>query len=152
MNDGRKWRCWAYVRVTGRILPSGMAAQMAALMDAAERMCLDVVGQSQEHSSGKTLDRMGLKEALRAVRLGYANAIYTYNVLQLSTDKLVLLRVLEILQDHHAVLICAGEDAYTALRGIGISQRLYQRSFCTGLGLPWLGNDKNTETNKNDSK
>ena len=152
MNDGRKWRCWAYVRVTGRILPSGMAAQMAALMDAAERMGLDVVGQSQEHSSGKTLDRMGLKEALRAVRRQYANAILVHDVRRLSEDKAALLRILEILQDNNAVLLCIAEDAYTALRGMGLSQQLYQRSFCTGLGLPWLSKDENTETNKNDSK
>lgn len=152
MSEGIKWRCWAYVRITGRILPSGLAARMVALMDAAERMGLEVVGQSQENSSGQSLRRIGLQEALRAVRLGYANAIITYNVLQLSVDSLVLLRVLEIMQDNHAVLICTNEDACTRLHSMGLAQQLYQRSFSLGLGLPWLKNNKNMEKDNNDSK
>ena len=150
MNDGRKWRCWAYVRAYGRVLPSNLAARMAALMVAAERMGLEIVGQSQEMSSGKEIKRIGLFEALRAIRCGYANAIFTYNVLHLSEDRFVLLRVLEIIQDHHAVLICASEDTYTRLHEMGLSQELYQRSFSLGLGLPWQEAMTGGESSAND--
>ena len=146
--------CWVRKPQAGSAssVPSGMAARMATLMDAAERMGLDIVGQSQEMSSGQTLKRMGLREALRALRLGYANAVITYNVLQLSVDKLVLLQVLEIIQNNHAVLICTAEDACTHLHEMGLSQELYQRAFSLELDLPWLSDNKSMEKNGNDSK
>ena len=94
-------------------------------------------------SSGRTLDRMGLKEALRAVRIGHANAVLVRDVSQISGDKHTLLRVMETLQDHGAILLCTKEDTYASLRAKGISQQLYQRSFCMGLGLPWLEKNRN---------
>lgn len=144
-------KAWAYARDFGAS-PAVLICQMTKLLGEAERQGIQTVGASQDMSSGKTLDRMGLKEALRAVRRQYANAILVHDVCRLSEDKATLLRILEILQDNNAVLLCIAEDAYTALRGMGLSQQLYQRSFCTGLGLPWLSKDENTETNKNDSK
>ncbi len=144
-------KAWAYARNFG-VSPAVLICQMAELLGEAERRGIQTVGASQDMSSGKTLDRMGLKEALRAVRRQYANAILVHDVRRLSEDRTVLLRILEILQDNNAVLLCIAEDAYTALRGMGLFQQLYQRSFCTGLGLPWLSKDENTETNKNDSK
>lgn len=151
MSEKGHWRCWAYVRGYG-IGPSALIRQMSMILAMAERKGLMIVGQSQEISSGKTLRRMGLQEALRAVRLGYANAILTHSVFHLSVDRTVLLRVLEIMQDHHAVLICTAEDTYTCLYNIGLSQQLHQRSLNLTLGLPWPNNDKNMEKDNNDSK
>lgn len=136
-------RAWAYAR--DHAVPSAvLICQMAKLLGEAEQRGIPVVGTSQDMSSGRTLDRMGLREALRAVRRQYANAVLVHDIRRLSEDRTVLLRILEVLQDGSAVLICTAEDAYTALRGMGFSQQLYQRSFSTGLGLPWLekGSDR----------
>lgn len=138
MQQRNEIKAWAYARDFG-ISPAVLICRMTELLGEAERRGIQTVGVSQDMSSGKTLDRMGLKEALRAVRRQYANAILVHDASRLSEDKVTLLRILEIMQDHHAVLICTAEDAYTALRGIGLSQQLYQRSFSTGMGLPWLG-------------
>ena len=130
-------KAWAYARDFG-VSPAVLICQMTELLGEAERRGIQTVGASQDMSSGKTLDRMGLKEALRAVRRQYANAILVHDVRRLSEDKATLLRILEILQDNNAVLLCTAEDAYTALHSMGISQQLYQRSFSTGMELPWL--------------
>ena len=151
VSENHTCRCWVYVRGYG-IGPSALIRQMSTLLDTAEQRGFTVVGQSQEISSGTTLRRIGLQEALRAVRLGYANAILTHSVFHLSVDRTVLLRVLEIMQDHHAVLICTAEDTYTCLYNIGLSPQLYQRSLNLTLGLPWPNNDRNMEKDNNDSK
>ena len=137
VSENHTCRCWVYVRGYGIGL-SALIRQTSTLLDTAERRGFTVVGQSQEISSGRTLRRMGLQEALRAVRLGYANAILTHSVFHLSVDRTVLLRVLEIMQDHHAVLICTTEDTYTCLCNVGLSQQLYQKSVALGLDVPWI--------------
>lgn len=141
MSEKGHWRCWAYVRGYG-IGPSALIRQMSMILAMAECKGLMIVGQSQEISSGKTLRRMGLQEALRAVRLEYANVILTHSVFHLSVDPSVLLRILELLQDHHAVLICIAEDTYTRLCNIGLSQQLHQRAHTMGLGVPWIEKEK----------
>lgn len=151
MSENRKCRCWVYVRGYG-IGPSALIRQMSTLLNTAEQGGFTVVGQSQEISSGRTFRRMGLQEALRAVRLGYANAILAHSVFHLSVDQTILLRILEIMQNHHAVLICTSEDTYTCLYNIGLTQQLYQRSLNLKLELPWLGSDANTEMIHDDSK
>ncbi len=135
-------RAWAYAREDST-LPGILICQMAELLGDAERQGIQTAGASQDMSSGKTLDRMGLKEALRAVRTGHANAVLVKDVSRISGDKHTLLCVMETLQDHGAVLLCIKEDAYTSLRAKGVSQQIYQRSFCMGLGLPWLEKSRN---------
>lgn len=130
-------RAWAYARDFA-VSPAVLICQMAKLLGEAEQRGIPVVGTSQDMSSGRTLDCMGLKEALRAVRRQYANAVLVHDIRRLSENRAVLLRILKVLQDNSAILICTAEDAYAALRGMGLSQQLYQRSFCAGLGLPWL--------------
>ena len=140
MIEGGKYKCSAYVR--GRdTAPLNLIRRMEALLNTDEQMGLTVVGQSQEVSSGRTLHRVGLTEALRTIRLGHANAILVSDVLQLSDDKAVLLRILELMQDRYAVLICTNEDAYMHLHTMGLSQQLYQRSFALKLGVPWAITD-----------
>ncbi len=136
MNPKNEVKAWAYVR-DFCVPPSTLICQMTQLLNDAEQQGIPVVGMSQDHSSGKTFDRIGLKSALHAICTGYANTIFTHDVCRLSEDGHTLLRIMEVLQDNSAVLICSSEDAYTSLREKGISPRLYQRAMAMGLRLPW---------------
>lgn len=133
---------WAYAR-DDSTSHGILICQMVELLGDAERRGIQTAGASQDMSSGKTLDRMGLKEALRAVRTGHANAVLVRDVSRISGDKHTLLRVMEILQDHGAVLLCTKEDAYASLRAKGVSQQIYQGSFCMDVDLPWLEKSRN---------
>lgn len=132
MRQRRKCKVWAYAR-DFRVPPAVLIGQMAELLGKAEKYSVPVVGTSQDLSSGKTLDRMGLKEALRAVHTGYANAVMVRDVFRLSEDEDTLLRIMEILQDHGAFLICTEEDAHICLRAGGVYGHLY---FCMNSVLP----------------
>ena len=136
-------RAWAYAQ-DFTASPTVLICQMAELLGDAERRGIQIVGASQDMSSGKTLDRMGLKDALRAIRTGYADAVLVRDVSRLSEDRHTLLRIMEVLQDHGAVLICTAEDAYAGLRLADVSQQLYQRAACFGLGPPWIENEETT--------
>ena len=131
------YRAWAYARDTG-VHPSVVIGQMAQLLGEAERRGIPVVGASQDISSGRTLERMGLLAALRAVRSGYANALLVRDVSRLSGDRRVLLRIMEVLQDNDAILLCTAEDVHTSLRLQNISQQIVQRAACLGLDLSWF--------------
>ncbi len=137
MREPEELRAWVYVRDYG-VRPAALAAQTQYLLEQASRRRIHIVGSSRDLSRGKTLDRAGLRQALQAVQSGSANALFAERVTRLSEDPYVLLRVMEILQDRRAVLVCAAEETYERLRGIGLSQLLYQRAFCSDLDLPWL--------------
>lgn len=111
MEQEIRLRAWAYVRDIS-VHPSVVIGQMSRLLKDAEARGIPVVGASQDMSSGMTLERMGLLSALRAMRTMYANAVITREVSRLSEDRYVLLRIMETLQDHGAVLICTVEDAH----------------------------------------
>lgn len=143
MKQEKQCRAWAYARDIS-VPPAVLICQMAELLGDAERRGIQTVGASQDMSSGKTLGRMGLKEALRAIRTGYADAVLVRDALRLSEDSYTLFRIMEVLQDHGAVLLCTAEDAYTDLRLKNVSQRLYQRAACFGLGLPWIEKEETT--------
>lgn len=143
MKQEKQCKAWAYARDFA-VPPAVLICQMAELLGDAERRGIQTVGMSQDMSSGKTLGRMGLKEALRAVRTGYADTVLVRDALRLSEDSYTLLRIMEVLQDHGAVLLCTAEDAYAGLRLKNVSQRLCQRAACFGLGLPWI--EKESET------
>ncbi len=143
MKQEQQCRAWAYARDFA-VPPAVLICQMAELLGDTERRGIQTVGASQDMSSGKTLDRMGLKEALRAVRTGYADAVLVRDILQLSEDPYTLFRIMEVLQDHGAVLLCTAEDAYAGLRLKNVSQRLYQRAACFGLSLPWIEKEEMT--------
>lgn len=97
-----------------------------------------MVGTSQDMSSGLTLERMGLLTALRATRTRCANTLLVQDVSWLSKDRHTLLRIMEILQEHDAVLLCTAEDAHASLQAKGLTEQLCQRADKLGLGLPWL--------------
>lgn len=130
-------RAWVYAR-DFVMPPAVLICQMAELLGDAEQRGIQIVGASQDMSSGKTLGGMGLKEALRAIRTGYADAVLVRDVSRLSEDSYTLFRIMVVLQDHGAVLLCTAEDAYAGLRLKNVSQRLHQRAACFGLGLPWI--------------
>lgn len=137
MKQEKDLRAWAYARdLTAH--PHVLIGQMSQVLQEAERRGIAVVGTSQDMSSGRTLERMRLLSALRGTRTKYANAVIVRDVSRLSGDRYVLLRIMETLQDHGAVLICTAEDAYASLLAKGAAHLLCQRADGLGLGLPWL--------------
>lgn len=137
MKPKREYRAWAYVRGSN-VPPGAVIAQMSQLLQEAERLGLSAVGMSQDIHNGRTLDRTGLKDALCAIRRGYADAVLVRDVCCLSESRGILLRIMAVLQDHGAVLICTAEDAYASLLAKGVAHILCQRADGLGLGLPWL--------------
>lgn len=137
MEQEKRLRAWAYVRDIS-VHPSVVIGQMSRLLKDAEARGIPVVGASQDMSSGMTLERMGLLSALRAMRTMYANAVITRDVSRLSEDRYILLKIMENLQDHGAVLICTAEDAHASLQSKDIAHILRQRAEGLGLGLPWI--------------
>ena len=105
LTDEHELKLWAYARSSSS-RPSVLIQQMQGLLADAERNHWTVVGTSQGMSTGRTLARMGLREAQSAVRQGLANGILVEDVGRLSHEYSTALRVLEFLQDHSAVLIC----------------------------------------------
>lgn len=143
MKQEKQCRAWAYAREADA-QPGAVIGQMSRLLAEAEQRGIRVVGMSQDRSDGKTLDRQGLKDALRAIRTGYADAVLVREVSRLSEAPYTLFRTMEALQDHGAVLLCTAEDVYAGLRLKNVSQRLYQRAACFGLGLPWIEKEETT--------
>ena len=111
--------------------------EFEGLLADAERNHWTVVGTSQDMSTGRTLARMGLREAQSAVRQGLANGILIEDVGRLSHEYSTALRVLEFLQDHGAVLICTQADVRYELYIKGLSQPLQQRAMSKGGIVPW---------------
>ena len=129
-------KLWAYARSSSP-RPGVLIRQMQGLLADAERNHWTVVGTSQDMSTGRTLARMGLREAQRAVRQGIANGILVEDVGRLSHEYSTALRVLEFLQDHGAVLICTQTDVRYELYIKGLSQPLQQRAVSKGRIVPW---------------
>ena len=119
-------KLWAYARSSSP-KPGVLIRQMQELLADAERNHWTVVGTSQDMSTGRTLARMGLREAQSAVRQGIANAMLVEAIDRLSHQYLTALSVLEFLQDHGAVLICTQSDVRYELYIKGLSQPLQQR-------------------------
>ena len=130
-------RAWAYARADG-VSTSVLIEQMKQVLDEAARKGIRTVGTSQDMSGGETLDCSGLRTALDAVKKGIANAVLVQDASRLSKDRQTLLQIMEVLQDHGAVLICTAEDAYAGLRLQNVSQALCQRAACFSVELPWL--------------
>ena len=116
---------------------------MKQVLDEAARRGVCTVGTSQDMSGGETLDCSGLRAAISAINTGIANAVLVRDVERLSADWHTLLQIMEILQNHGAVLICTAEDAYAGLRIKNVSQMLRQRAACFGLGVPWISQGVN---------
>ena len=129
-------RLWAYARSSSPH-PEVLIRQMQGLLTEAKQKGWRIVGASQDMSTGRTLARMGLREAQRAIRQQQANALLVEDVGKISHDYHTALRILEFLQDHGAVLLCTQSDVRYELRIKGLSRALSQRAARKRLGLPW---------------
>ncbi|WP_156146352.1 recombinase family protein, partial [Ruthenibacterium lactatiformans] len=114
-------KLWAYARSSSP-RPGGLIRQMERLLADAGQNGWQIVGASQDMSTGKMLTRMGLREAQRAIRMKQANGILVESVGKISHEYYTALRVLEFLQDHSAVLICTQTDISYELHIKGLSQ------------------------------
>lgn len=135
-------RLWAYARSSSPH-PEVLIRQMQGLLTEAKQNGGRIVGDSQDMSTGRTLARMGLREAQRAIRQQQANALLVEDVGKISHDYHTALRILEFLQDHDAVLLCTQSDVSYVLYIKRLSQALHQRAARKGLGLPWQMGGKN---------
>lgn len=141
-------KLWAYARSSSP-RPEVLIRQMQGLLTEAEKNRWRIVGTSQDMSTGRTLARMGLREAQRAIRQQQANALLVEDIGKISHDYYTALRVLEFLQDRGAVLICTQCDVRYELHIKGLSQTLYQRAVQKGMSLPWWrGGEWYTEINR----
>ena len=70
-------RLWAYARSSSPH-PEVLIRQMQGLLTEAKQNGWRIVGASQDMSAGRTLARMGLREAQRAIRQQQANACLLY--------------------------------------------------------------------------
>lgn len=129
-------KLWAYAHSSSSH-PEVLIRQMKGLLAEAEQNGWQIVGTSQDMSIGRTLARMGLREAQRAIRQQQANALLVEDVGKISHDYYTAMRILEFLQDRGAVLICTQCDVRYELHIKGLSQALYQRAARKRLGLPW---------------
>ncbi len=68
MKEEQNRRVWAYARDPD-VHSSVVIGQMSRLLGEAEQRSIPIVGMSQDRSDGRTLDRQGLKDALRAIRI-----------------------------------------------------------------------------------
>ena len=81
--------------------------------------------------------RMGLKQMMRSVQGGFVRAVLVRDLSRLSHDPAILIKILEFLQDHDAVLITTESDLRYELYIKGLENRFFQRAAQKGLHLPW---------------
>ena len=127
---------WLYSRSSDKH-PAVLFGQMQDLLEEAKRRNYTVMGTSQDMGTGRSMARMGLKQTLLAVKQGQARAVLVRDVSRLSHDPAVLMKILEYLQDHNAVLITTESDLRYELYIKGLENRFFQRAAQKGLHLPW---------------
>lgn len=84
---------WLYSRSSDKHLKV-LFQQMQNLLDEAERREYTVAGTSQDMGSGKSMARMGLKQMMRAVKDGLAQAVLVQNLTRLSHDPAILMKIM----------------------------------------------------------
>ena len=127
---------WLYSRSSDKHLKV-LFRQMQNLLDEANRREYTVAGTSQDMGSGKSMARMGLKQMMRAVKGGLAQAVLVQDLTRLSHDPAILMKILEFLQDHNAVLITTESDLQYELYIKGLEKHFLRRAAQKGLRLPW---------------
>ena len=127
---------WLYSRSSDKH-PSVLFQQMRNLLDVANRQKYTVAGTSQDMGTGRSMARMGLKQMIRAVKGGLAQAVLVQDLTRLSHDPAILMKILEFLQDHNAVLITTESDLQYELYLKGLENRFFQRAAQKSLPLPW---------------
>ncbi len=137
MNKGNKISVWLYAR-SGSPHPSAVIFKMRELVEEVDHRGYCVAGASQDQTGRRRGHDTGLSEMCRAIRTGSANAVLVKSVSQLSTHHKTALCILQFLQDHGAVLLCAESDVRYELYIRGLEQPLRRRALKRGCGLPWL--------------
>lgn len=137
MSEDREMRTvWLYSR-SGRQSLSELSAQMTDLLEEAERRGYIVVGTSQDRHSGNSIHRVGLKLMMGEVRRGNAHIVMVWELSRLSRDNNTLIRILNFLQDHGAVLVTAGTDLCYELSIRGLESSLRKRAVQKRRSLLW---------------
>lgn len=127
---------WLYSRSSDKH-PSVLFQQMRNLLEETNNQKYTVVGTSQDMGTGRSMARMGLKQMMRAVKGGLAQAVLVQNLTRLSHDPAILIQILEFLQDHDAVLITTESDLRYELHIKGLENHFFQRAAQKGFLLPW---------------
>ena len=127
---------WLYSRSSDKRV-SVLIQQMRNLLEEANHREYTVVGTSQDMGTGRSMARMGLKQMMRAVKGGLAQAVLVQNLTRLSHDPAILMKILEFLQDHNAVLITTESDLQYELYIKGLEKHFLRRAAQKGLRLPW---------------
>lgn len=127
---------WLYSRSSDKRV-FVLIQQMRNLLEEANHREYTVVGTSQDMGTGRSMARMGLKQMLLAVKQGQARAVLVRDLSRLSHDPVILIKILEFLQDHDAVLITTESDLRYELYIKGLENRFFQRAAQKGLHLPW---------------
>lgn len=127
---------WLYSRSGSQSL-SVLTAQMRELLEEAERKGYIVAGTSQDQHNGNGAHRAGLKLMMGAVRSGHAHIVMVWDLSRLSRDNSTLIRILNFLQDHGAVLVTAGTDLRYELSIRGVELPLRKRAAQKGRDVPW---------------
>ena len=126
---------WLYSRSSDKRM-FVLIQQMRNLLEEANHREYTVVGTSQDMGTGRSMARMGLKQMMRAVKGGLAQAVLVQDLTRLSHDPAILMKILEFLQDHNAVLITTESDLQYELYIKGLEKHFLRRAAQTGLRLP----------------
>lgn len=127
---------WLYSRSSDKRM-FVLIQQMRNLLEEAERREYTIVGTSQDMGTGRSMNRMGLKQMMRSVQGGLAQAVLVRDLTRLSHDPAILIQILEFLQDYDAILITTKSDLRYELYTKGLENRFFQRAAQKGLALPW---------------
>lgn len=127
---------WLYSRSSSQ-RPAVLFEQMRNLLEEAEHREYTVVGTSQDMGTGRSMNRIGLKQMMRSVQGGFVRAVLVRDLTRLSHDPAILIQILEFLQDHDTVLITTESDLQYELYIKGLENRFFQRAVQKGLHLPW---------------
>lgn len=107
-NVPREDCAWLYARIaTGG--PDLLDLQIQILTEQAKQKGLTVVGTSQDIASGRSLDRPGLLEMLKAVREDKIGAVMVHGLSRLGRDWDILTHIFQELEQHQVSLYGSGD-------------------------------------------
>lgn len=99
---------WLYAR-TAAGEPDLLDLQIQILAEQAKQKGLTVVGTSQDAASGRSLDRPGLQEMLKAVREDKIGAVMVHDLSRLGRDWDILTHIFQELEQHQVSLFGSGD-------------------------------------------
>lgn len=132
----RKIIAWIYAR-SDSADPVEASSAAEKLLKEAEVRNWTVAGVSQDLCTGISLERPGMREVMRAIHNGLANAVLIESLEQISGFKLECRLFLRFLQDHDAILIGVDADLRYELWITGLETTLIERAVRKHYGVPW---------------